>query len=169
MAERLVREGIDLDVVVPVAIAPRFLKRFKRWASKAAPSDLMDLPGAWVRGVPYFRPPGFWFRWFEGSSMLSAAREVVLARHRERPYDLVHCNMLTPDGEAALALAHQLGVPCATTTMGQDIHVLPHVSGILRRRTCRLLSETDQLIAVSEDIGKEMEKLASPRRPIEVI
>ena len=41
MAERLVREGIDLDVVVPVAMAPRFLKRFKRWASKAAPSDLI--------------------------------------------------------------------------------------------------------------------------------
>lgn len=169
MAERLVREGIDLDVIVPVAMAPRFIRRFERWATKAAPEDVHELPGAWVRAVPYFRPPGAWFRWFEGRSVLSAIHRVVESRHRERPYEVIHCNMLVPDGEAALSLSRRLGVPCVTTTMGQDINIFPHVSRILRKRIRRLLCQTDQLIAVSEEMRAEMEKLAHPCRPIEVI
>ena len=115
----------------------------------------------------YYYPPALlracygWFLWW---SVASLARSVV----REFKPDIVLAYWLHPDGEVAVKIAREAGVPVVVMSGGSDVLVLARHRG-RRRRLMKVLEQADAIVCVSRHLKSAMEGMGIPSRKIHVV
>jgi len=162
----LIALGHDVRVVSPTPWAPPLAPRWRVHRSVPA--------GDRVDGVPVLYPrklslPGGRLGHRNADAMLMAIRG-PLRRIRSRwPYDVVHAQMLVPDGWAAARLGEELGVPVVATAHRADVLDVPARDPGSRARVAEAVGAIDQIVTVSRAIRDACESVGRPRRPVEVV
>jgi teichuronic acid biosynthesis glycosyltransferase TuaC len=162
----LVALGHDVRVVSPKGWAPPLLPRWRAFH---------DVPGVdAVDGVPVLYPrkltlPGARLGHRNSDAMLWAIRRPLRGIHRRWPFDVIHAQMLVPDGWAAARLGAELDVPVVATAHRADVLDVPAQGPRSRRRVAEAVEAIDQICSVSISIGDAAAALATPRRPVQVV
>jgi len=162
----LARRGHDVRVVSPVGIAPPLLPRYR--AHRRVPR--LDF----VQDVPVLHPrkltlPRALLAHRNADAMLAAVRGPLRRVHRRWPFDVIHAQMLVPDGWAAARVGADLGVPVLATVHRADVLDVPARGDGSRRRVAEAITGVGQIASVSEAIRVATEAIATPRRPIAVV
>jgi teichuronic acid biosynthesis glycosyltransferase TuaC len=154
LAQALAR-GNEVRVVAPFSWVSWFRHRQRPSACKLA--------GVEIYHPVYYYPPKVlratygWFLW------QSVRRTISRLISSWRP-DVVLAYWAHPDGDVAVRIARQLGVPSAVIVGGSDILILPR-DRLRRRCVARVLTNTDAVLTVSADLKSKVVDLGiSPER-----
>ena len=156
--------GIECGFLVGRPWVPWPLHYVPRWQSYGPANPLAAPGGLRVRAVPYFRPPGFGFRRFEGKSMARALLPAAWNWHCEEPFHLVLGVSMLPDTEAAVTIARELGLPVAALAVGSDVMVYPDRMPALWRRLCETLNQVDLPVGVSQSVCRRLAETGKCKR-----
>jgi teichuronic acid biosynthesis glycosyltransferase TuaC len=162
----LVRRGHDVRVVSPTGWAPPLLPRW---------SEYRRVPGVdTFQGVPVLHPrkltlPGARLGHRNGDAMLWSIAKPLRTIHERWPFDVIHAQMLVPDGWAAARMGASLRVPVVATAHRADVLDVPARGAASRAQVAEAVESIDQVCAVSAAIGRAAEDLATPRRPVQVV
>jgi teichuronic acid biosynthesis glycosyltransferase TuaC len=156
--------GIECDFLVGRPWAPWPLYHVPRWQGYGPANPLAPPYGLRARAVAYVRPPGFGFRRFEGKSLARALLPAARKWHHENPFHLVLGVSILPDTEAAVVIAHDLGLPLAALAVGSDVMVYPDRMAALWRRLAETLDRVDLPVGVSQSICKRLAETGKCRR-----
>jgi glycosyltransferase involved in cell wall biosynthesis len=158
--------GHDVRVMSPKAWAPPLVGRY---------SAYRRVPGAdRIDGVPVMYPkrlalPGSRLGRHDAAAMAAAIAVPLRRVHRRWPFDVIHAHMVAPDGWAAARVGRALGVPAVATAHRADVLDLPDRSPAMRAVVADAVASLDAIVAVSRKMADAAERLAAPRRPIEVV
>jgi glycosyltransferase involved in cell wall biosynthesis len=136
----------------------------QRWRIYGPANPLSGPKELHAKLVGYIRPPGLWFRRFEGISMAMGVKNTAMRWHRKNPFDLVLGVSMFPDAEAAVILGKKLNLPVASLAVGSDIMVYTRQLPLLWRRLGNMLEEVDLPIGVSESICRKMAETGKCKR-----
>ena len=97
---------------------------------------------------------------------IEALVRMVVARHAEAPFDMLHAQYGYPTGLAALEAARRTGVPCVVSVQGGDGHWVGECCGTHRRAMVSVLAHAGAVLigsdsfarAVSARLGTPMER-----------
>lgn len=162
----LVRRGHDVRVVAPRGWAPPLLPR---WSAHRR------VPGVETfEGVPVLHPrkltlPGARLGHRNVDAMLLAIAKPLRRVHEMWPFEVIHAQMLVPDGWAAARMGASLGIPVVATAHRADVLDVPARGAASRARVAEAVESIDQVCAVSAAIAAAAEELARPRRPVAVV
>ncbi len=163
-AQYLRPHEIECRFLVGRPWAPWPLHYAPRWRGYG-PANPLAPPGEFpARAVPYFRPPGFGFRRFEGQIMARALLPTARKWHREGPFHLVLGVSMLPDSEAAVVIARDLGLPVAGLAVGSDVMVYPDRMPALWRRLCETLDRVDLPVGVSQSVCRRLVETGKCKR-----
>lgn len=158
--------GHDVRVASPTGIAPPLLPR---WSAHR------DVPGSdVVDGVPVLYPrkltlPGSRLGTRNADAMFWAIRGPLTRIRGRWPFDVIHAQMLVPDGWAAARLGRRLGVPVLATAHRADVIDLPARGPAYARQVREAVEGIDQIATVSRAIRAATEAAGTPVRPVQVI
>ena len=154
-AEALVRCGIDVEVVAPVAWAPPGLDRFsaKLRRYRCIPRDYAS-GGVIVHRPRYFQWPrsGLW------RGVHRSFARLALGAVCEKP-DVLHAHYSYPCGLAAVTAARRWRIPSVLTLHGSDVNVFPQTGRLARRWFNAAVTGADVVLAVSEAICRRTKEL----------
>jgi teichuronic acid biosynthesis glycosyltransferase TuaC len=155
-AVALKQAGCRITVVSPVPFVPFPLGLLPCYRDRIVPVHSRESEGIEIHYPRFFRPPGAWFRPFEGLSMYLASRALIRRLHRSARFDAVIGGMLTNDGYASVLTGSDLGIPAYSYAIGSDIHTFPKNEPRVARLTRRLFSELDGVFAVGPNFTRQI-------------
>lgn len=155
-AVALKQAGCRITVVSPVPFVPFPLGLLPGYRDRIVPVHSRESEGIEIHYPRFFRPPGAWFRPFEGLSMYLASRALIRRLHRSARFDAVIGGMLTNDGYASVLTGSDLGIPAYSYAIGSDIHTFPKNEPRVARLTRRLFSELDGVFAVGPNFTRQI-------------
>jgi glycosyltransferase involved in cell wall biosynthesis len=155
-AVALKQAGCRITVVSPVPFVPFPLGLLPGYRDRIVPVRSRESEGIEIHYPRFFRPPGAWFRPFEGLSMYLASRALIRRLHRSARFDAVVGGMLTNDGYASVLTGSDLGIPAYSYAIGSDIHTYPKNEPSVARLTRRLFSELDGVFAVGPNFTRQI-------------
>jgi len=168
-AQALRRNGIELNFLVGRPYAPWPLYNLRRWRSYRTACSLVVPEGLSARPVRYLRPPGLWFRRFDGRSLARSLLAPAKRWHQEAAFDLVLGVSMLPDGEAAAIIGRRLGVPVVNLAVGSGVMVYPKQLPALEKNLRRTLEQTDLALGVSQSICNRLAEFGTAdREPVRV-
>lgn len=150
--------GADVTVVAPVPMVPFPLRHVTRYRDRYVPESRSRQAGIEVCHPRFFRPPGAWFRPYEGVSMHRSGRKLLRQLHHQHRFDAVIGGMLTNDGYAALLAGNELDVPAYSFAIGADIHTFPVGRPQIRRLNERLIGSLGAVFAVGPHFTEQIRK-----------
>jgi teichuronic acid biosynthesis glycosyltransferase TuaC len=151
--------GVEVQVVAPVPYIPwplSLLKKKWRDYARIPKSDVRK--GIKVHYVRFIRPPGKWFRPFEGESTYFGVKGFVKRLKRDFDFDAIMGGMLTNDGRAAYRLGSDLKVPALSYAIGSDINLYPLESFITYNVAHELLHKLNGVVSVGGQFIKLIRK-----------
>lgn len=163
-AEYLANYGIESHFLVARPLAPWPLYQASRWASYGPGNALLKIDALPTREVKYVRPPGMWFRRFEGRSMARALKNVARVWHKEQGFDVALGFPMIPDAEAAVAVTKELSIPLATLAIGSDVMVYPEQTPVLQSKLSHILHNVDLPVGASASICRRLAETGSCKR-----
>lgn len=164
-------EALDYRVTLltPIPWAPRVLWWRIKWRSYGQ-EPMMTSRTRLTRYCPrYMILPRQILRAFTGYTLYFAIRRFVEKLHCIEKFHVIHAHTLIPDGYAALRIGRKLGIPVVCTSHGADTNVYPSSMYRYRKLASEVVSQVDQLIAVSTALRTDLQGLATPLRPIRII
>lgn len=165
-ARALVGLGHDVRVVSPKGWAPPLLPRWRSYR---------DVPGVDViDGIPVLYPrkltlPGARLRHRNNDAMLLAIGRPLRRIHERWPFDVIHAQMVVPDGWAAVRMGAELGVPVVATAHRADVLDVPAQGERSRARVVEAIEDIGWICSVSRAIADSALALATPRREIRIV
>ncbi|MGD9696727.1 MAG: glycosyltransferase family 4 protein [Thermoleophilia bacterium] len=162
----LVRRGHDVRVVSPKGWAPPGLPRWRAHRSVPGVGGHQGVPVLYPRMVSL---PGARLGHRNGEAMLAGIRRPLRRVHDAWPFDVIHAHMVVPDGWAAARMGDELGVPVVATAHRADVLDIPARGPRSAARVAAAIGRIDRVCAVSAAIGRAVEDLAAPRRPVVVV
>jgi glycosyltransferase involved in cell wall biosynthesis len=152
-----------VTLVNPIGLPPLALGRYR---------PLADLPAVSEEGGITVHRPRFTLIPRIGArrnAAAIAAAVLPLARrlHAEAPIDVIDAQFFFPDGPAAAQIAGTLGLPLSIKARGSDI-TLWGKEGFARRQMLDAARAATGLLAVSEDLARQMAALGMDRDKITV-
>ena len=154
----------DVRVVAPVRYAPRWLKRYARFAGIPRRDTVGGLDVSYPRYVVIPGVARFLHGFFVYLCLLSEHRR----RIRKRRPDVLLSYFAYPYGFAAVLTARSFGLPVVVSCRGSDINHLAR-PWIRRRLIGWALRGCDRVLAVSADLAGKIERLGVPRDRIDVV
>lgn len=158
-----VRGDWKVTVVNPIGIPPLALGRYRPLAKLP--------PVAEEHGLTVHRPrftlvPKLGARMNAGA-IAKAALPLIREIHEREPIDLLDAQFFYPDGPAIAAIADELGIPFSIKARGADI-VFWGAKDFAREQMLDAAQRASGLLAVSEDLARQMGKLGIPREKITI-
>lgn len=101
-------------------------------------------------------------------SMAAGAEREMRSIDRRDPFHLIDAHYLFPDGVAAVELGRRLRKPVVLTARGSDVNVIAQLA-LPRRMILRAIRGAARVIAVSEALRAELERLGAPAERIDVM
>lgn len=161
--------GHRVTVLSCVPWSPRILHFNAKWRGYGSPPTKTVWEGVEVYYTRYLRLPGAWFRSFSGLTAYGGMLSLALRLHNDRAFDIIHSNTLLPDGLAGVYLGRKLDLPTVCTVHGIDAVTHPYETPWTLRSSKHVVRRTGQIITVSQALGRVVESLAKPSRPIRVV
>lgn len=155
----------ELTTVSPIScwdeLRTRCKQPFQPWPRTRQVGPLV------VQHPRFYYLPGGLRHWYGTFLWWSLRSTVARIRRGPRP-EAVLSYWAHPDGEAAVRLAKELGVPCVVMVGGSDVLVLTRDP---RRRRCiqRVLEQADAVVALSRDLGDKVAAMGIPRQRVHVL
>ena len=81
---------------------------------------------------------------------------VILAEHREEPFDILHAQYGYPNGWAVLLAARELGIPAVVSIQGGDGHWVGSCCATHREAMLRVLNHANALLIGCESFAQEV-------------
>jgi glycosyltransferase involved in cell wall biosynthesis len=164
--------GVGFRVVSPVPFAPpvpAWSARLRNVlaSSRATPAS-WELDGIRIDAPRYPKLPGALDYGLFGPLYYRGIRAFVHALHREWPFDLIHAQVLVPDGYAAARLGRELGVPSVATERGYLPTQLQGSRG-LRASLRWTVENATQTVFVARSLAELACGLGRPARPPRVV
>ena len=159
----------NVTLMTPMPWTPRILwwnPKWHRYGQEPACVSLKTLTRYYPR---YLCLPRQALRAITGHTLYFAVRHLADELHRSEKFDVVHGHTLIPDGYAAVRIGRRIGVPVVCTSHGSDGNVCPQIMVGYRKFAQEVISQADQVIAVSDALRQDLCDLAVPRRPIRTI
>ncbi len=159
---RFLDSHCELDVIAPVPWFP--LPGFGRWSDYRLVPRSQVLDGIRVRHPRRLALPRrllFTRLW---RFHLGALRKAV-----DHVPDLIHAHCAYPDGRAAVEYGARTGRPVVITVHGSDIKILPRLNPSWRDLTAEALRRAAAVIAVSQDLSREVLRLGVPEDRVHCI
>lgn len=154
----------DVRVVAPVRYAPRWLKRYARFAAVPR-NDRLD--GVEVSYPRYVVIPGV-ARFLHGFFVYACLLREHARRIRARRPDVILSFFAYPYGFAAVLTALTFRLPVVVSCRGSDINHLAR-PWLRRRLIGWALGRADRVLAVSADLAVKIEALGVARERIVVV
>ena len=168
-AKALFKAGCEVEVVSPIPFSPRILWFNTKWKKygDVPRFDIIDkIPVYYPR---YIRLPGKWFHWVSSYTMYSGIVKTISNIVEDFKPDILHTHTATPDGYAGLLLRKKFNFSVVCSFRGDDINSYPFYDSLTMKLTKRVISQTDQLVAVSNALKLKAESFATPKNKIQVI
>ena len=158
------KNSCEVVVVAPIQWFP-FKWVFDKKISKIPAEEIID-------GLTIYHPRIFYipklFRLSYGWLYYLSIRSFIKKLDNQYNFDVIYASWVYPDGFAAMKSAGLLDKPFIVEALGSDINI--YSKTFFRRRIIsRVLSCVDKIVAVSEDLKKEIVKLGVLEEKIEVI
>lgn len=115
----------------------------------------------------YYYPPALlrvYHGWFLWRSIAALARRVIA----DFKPDIVLSYWLHPDGEAAVKIAREAGIPVVVMSGGSDVLVVAR-NGRRRERMIAVLTAADAVVCVSEHLRRAVTAMGIAARKIHVV
>ena len=87
---------------------------------------------------------------------IEAIVRVVVAKHREKPFDVIHAQYAYPTGLAALEASRRTGVPNVVSIQGGDGHWVGECCGTHREAMHAVLDHAGAVLIGSESFAREV-------------
>jgi len=167
--QALLDVGCEIRVVSPITFTPPLFwnKPEQKDRRQTPQSEVID--GISVFYPRYLRLPRKWFHGISCYTLYQGALGLIGSLVREFKPHVLHAYTATPDGYAGLLLQKRYHLPVVCSLLGSDIGVYPNIRPFTRHLTERVLSESDQLVAVSEALKSAAEAMAQPKTDIKVV
>lgn len=154
----LKRVGCRVTVVAPVPWVPFPLGMVPRYRDKVVSVKSWEMEGMEIHYPRFVRPPGAWFRAWEGRSIHLASRHLIRQLHARACFDAVIGGMLTNDGDAASRVGRDLRIPAYSYAIGSDIHTYPRSEPKVAALTKRVFRELEGVFAVGPNFAREIQE-----------
>ena len=145
--------GAEITVIVPRVWCPGFLRHFDRWKNHDHNCLLCRFEGIETFSVSYLRPPGNFYNRWSGLAAFQAMKSKALELHKSRKFDVIYATDFFPDGDAAVRLARYLKLPVACLSIGVDVNITAHSSGIIYRHFVRTAKALDGTLACGQSVA----------------
>ena len=168
----LTGRGVEIKTISAAPLAPpvwgwNSRLRQSLAASRSAPRS-WHIDGIDVLAPRYVKLPGAWDFGLFGPLYFRGIRRAVHHLHREWAFDLIHGQMLVPDGYAAARLGRELGVPSVVTERGYLSSMA--LEGSHHRRALRwTIEHSDQCVFVSQALADLAAGVGAPVSPFRVV
>ncbi len=158
--KKLKELGVEVIVLCPIPYAPGFLSSWKEsWANLKRIPQITTNYGFPVYYPRYLRPPGRWFRFFEGLSMYLGIKKKIATIQRRFEFDVVIGGMITNDAYVAYKIADKYRVPSIGYAVGDDINIYPFQKKTLHNLTLKILNRLTQVITVGDGLKDNLYKV----------
>ena len=148
----------EVAVIAPVLWTDEMAARLR--GAPTLPRDRrVTCDGIPVEHPRYWYPPHM-LRGSYGHCFLWSVRAAVRRAVREFRPDVIYTPWAYPDGWAAVQLGREAGLPVVIKVHGSDVLLLDQYAG-RRRRTVEALRGADGVIAVSEDLARNVVALGA--------
>lgn len=158
-----------VKVICPFPYSPNILWFNPKWRSYSEIPASEVVGGIEVHHPRYLRLPGKTFHGLACYSMDLGTRNRIDSIMKEFKPHVIHAQMATPVGYVGLMLRRRYNLPLVCSIRGSDIHTYPQFGRLSARLTREVLSGTDQVVSVSKALRAEAERIARPRKEINVI
>ncbi len=145
--------GLPWQVVCPVPVVPRWLRRRREDRLHAGMPEREVVEGITVWHPRYLHVPGLSLR-AQARRMAAAARPLLAQLVAGKPA-LLDVHYVYPDGVAALTLARELHVPALVTARGTDAILLAR-RAVVRKQIRDVADVPYRWLAVSEDLRRHL-------------
>ncbi len=159
------RLGAEITVMVPRVWCPGLARHFDRWKNQDHKCPLCRFEGIETFGVPYLRPPGNFYNRWSGLAAFQAMKNKALELHKSRKFDVIYATDFFPDGDAAVRLAKYLKLPAACLSIGVDVNITAHSSGIIHRHFVRTAKALDGTLACGQSVADRI-KAVTGKNPL---
>jgi glycosyltransferase involved in cell wall biosynthesis len=92
-----------------------------------------------------------------------------LKLHEAQPFDVIHSHFLLPDGLAGVYLGRKLKLPTVCSIHGSDALLHPHENLLNKYGARTVITQTKQIVVVSQALKTAVENFAKPSNIISVI
>jgi teichuronic acid biosynthesis glycosyltransferase TuaC len=169
-ARHLVAKGCRVSVIRPIPWSPGVLSFNARWRQYGVVPATAEWDGIPTYYPRYIRPPGAWFIPWSGQTAWWGMRLLIEKLHGQHTFDLIHSHTAFPDGYAGCLAGERLNAPTVLTMHGGDFPGDLYPAGSLNHRRLRqVVSQTDQVIAVSQAMKQAIIELGPSKLSVRVI
>lgn len=163
---RILGESLPVRVIAPIAWTDEWKAR--RSGKPALPTRRqIPFDGLTVEHPPYFFPPKFGRRWY-GHFYLRSVKAAFKRALEEFQPTLIFAPWAYPDGWAAVKLGRKAGIPVVIQCHGSDVLLLDKFPS-RKRRTIEAVTAADGVVAVSQDIARNLAAMGVKAERIRVI
>jgi glycosyltransferase involved in cell wall biosynthesis len=159
------RLGAEITVMVPRVWCPGLARHFDRWKNHDHKCPLCRFEGIETFSIPYLRPPGNFYNRWSGLAAFRAMKNKALELHKSRKFDVIYATDFFPDGDAAVRLAKYLKLPAACLSIGVDVNITAHSSGIIHRHFVRTAKALDGTLACGQSVADRI-KAVTGKNPL---
>ena len=147
------RLGAEITVIVPRVWCPELFRHIDRWKNHDHKCPLCRFEGIETISVPYLRLPGNFYNRWSGLAAFRAMKSKALELHKSRKFDVIYATDFFPDGDAAVRLAQYLKIPAACLSIGVDVNITAHSSGIIYRHFVKTAKALDGILACGQSVA----------------
>jgi len=151
------RLGAEITVLVPRVWRPGILRHFERWKNQDHKCPLCRFEGIEAFSSPYLRLPGNFYNRWSGLAAFRAMKNKALELRKSRKFDVIYATDFFPDGDAAVRLAKYLKIPVACLSIGVDVNITAHSSGIIYSHFVRTARALDGTLACGQSVADGLE------------
>ena len=159
-ARALAAKGIVPEIIAPTPYVPVLLKALSSRYGNIAKRTEHETDGPININRPRYLTSPREYLW----GISHSTQAFILRRLNYSKPSIIHAHFAYPVGAAALMLKEKWNIPMVLTLHGDDVTIHPQVSPWHRRRFIRTVCSADVVIAVSQALADETERL-SGRKP----
>ncbi len=150
---RIMGESVPVRVIAPISWTDEWKAR-RGGKPALPPGHQIQFDGLTVDHPRYLFPPKLARGWY-GHFFLRSVRASFEKALAEFKPDIIYAPWAYPDGWAAVRLGRRAGLPVVIQCHGSDVLKLDHFPS-RKRRTTEAVTAADGVIAVSEDIARNL-------------
>lgn len=159
--------GIDCHFLVPVPWAPWPLYKFNRWRFYGPENPFQNSENFRVQKACYLRPSGKWFRHCSANFSYLAVKNKARKLQETIGFDAIFGVPMIPDGQVAIKLGRDLGLPVAAMAIGSEIMVHTEEQPSLKKKVAWVLSRLDLAVGVSNELCNKLSSFGrGPTEPV---
>ncbi|MTH55038.1 glycosyltransferase [Bacillus mangrovi] len=149
-ADALMKQGVEVQVICPVAHSPKILQMINKKYKKYEIEEHYTRNGVQVYRPKYIAVPGQ-LKWAQPSRRIAGAVMKII-REQGLEFDAIHAHLAMPSGGAAEIVSKKTNKPYFLTLHGSDVHIYPDYSESARKAFVKAVRGASKVIAVSRKL-----------------